>query len=185
MRVVAVPDSRLERLRADWKLKKFSPASVELGDLPAYGGEKFFGTVRDYEALVFVVRAFKNDSVPHPKQRIDWKTDLEDIKTDLVVQDLAVVEKRVEKLEKSVKKPHTSTPPIKGRLEMAPAPPPEPARPGSPAAFGIQETIAAPLVRLAYSPPDQIPFLTAGDKEVRAWTITRGDNAVEAARKIH
>jgi ribosome-binding ATPase YchF (GTP1/OBG family) len=62
---------------------------------------------------------------------------------------------------------------------------PESDRAGFLADFGIQETIAARLVRLAYYLLDQISFLTAGEKEVRAWTITRGDNAVEAARKIH
>lgn len=266
-RVVPVPDVRLERLRADWNPKKFTPATVEIGDLPGYGGEKFWGVVREHEALVIVVRAFKNDSVPHPKQRVDWKKDLEDIKTDLVVQDLSIVEKRAEKLEKSSKKPsktqkdeleelallqrvkpflEAGTPirrakldlkpaevqrlagfqlltlkpslslvnigdeddakalgipdlpalgadhrpddltiAIKGRLEMEVAQLPESDRAGFLADFGIQETIAARLVRLAYYLLDQISFLTAGDKEVRAWTITRGDNAVEAARKIH
>src|SRR5262245_24574873 len=104
VRVVPVPDARLDRLRADWNPKKFTPATVEIGDLPHYGGEGYFQTVQDHEALVCVVRAFKNDSVPHPKQRVDWRKDLDDLATDLVVQDLAVVEKRVEKLERSSKK---------------------------------------------------------------------------------
>jgi len=106
IRVVDVPDPRLERMREDYKPKKFSPAKVEFHDLPAYGGsEKYFGEVRDMDAIVRVVRAFKNPSVPARKDRVDWKADLSDLESDFLIQDLAMVEKRIEKLEKSSKKP--------------------------------------------------------------------------------
>jgi GTP-binding protein YchF len=106
LRVVDVPDPRLDRMRDDYKPKKFSPAKVELHDLPGYGGsEKYFGEVRDMDAIVRVVRAFKNPSVPARKDRVDWKTDLADLEADFLVQDLTMVEKRVDKLEKSSKKP--------------------------------------------------------------------------------
>jgi GTP-binding protein YchF len=106
VRVVDVPDPRLERMREDYNPKKFSPAKVEFHDLPAYGGsDKFFGEVRDMDAIVRVVRAFKNPSVPLRKDRLDWKADLADLEGDFLIQDLAMVEKRVEKLEKSSKKP--------------------------------------------------------------------------------
>ncbi len=106
IRVVDVPDPRLERMREDYKPKKFSPAKVEFHDLPAYGGsEKYFGEVRDMDAIVRVVRAFKNPSVPARKERVDWKADLADLEGDFLIQDLAMVERRVEKLEKSSKKP--------------------------------------------------------------------------------
>lgn len=104
-REVAVPDPRLERLARDWKPKKVTPARVEFLDLPAYGGsEKFFGDARQQEALVRVVRAFGGDAVPHPKDRIDWRADLEDLETDFVLQDLAMVERRVEKLQQTTKR---------------------------------------------------------------------------------
>ena len=51
--------------------------------------------------------------------------------------------------------------------------------------FGIEEVVANRLQRLSYAYLNLISFFTAGDKEVRAWTIHRGDNAVEAAGKIH
>ena len=106
VRVVDVPDPRLERMRNDYKPKKYSPAKVEFHDLPAYGGsDKFFGEVRDMDAIVRVVRAFKNPSVPARKDRVDWKADLADLESDFLIQDLSMVEKRVEKLEKSSKKP--------------------------------------------------------------------------------
>src|SRR5947209_19160760 len=76
VRVVDVPDPRLDRMRADYKPKKFSPAKVEFHDLPAYGGsDKFFREVRDIDAIVRGVRAFKNPSVPARKERVDWKAD--------------------------------------------------------------------------------------------------------------
>lgn len=106
VRVVDVPDPRLDRMRDDYKPKKFSPAKVEFHDLPAYGGsDKFFGEVRDMDAIVRVVRAFKNPSVPARKDRVDWKADLADLEADFLIQDLGMVEKRIEKLEKSSKKP--------------------------------------------------------------------------------
>jgi GTP-binding protein YchF len=106
VRVVQVPDPRLDRMRDDYKPKKFTPATVEFHDLPGYGGsEKYFGEVRDQDALVRVIRAFKNPSVPHPKDRIDWKLDKADLDADFLIQDLAMVEKRIDKLEKSTKKP--------------------------------------------------------------------------------
>jgi ribosome-binding ATPase len=109
VRVIDVPDPRLERMRVDYKPKKYSPAKVEFHDLPAYGGsDKFFGEVRDMDAIVRVVRAFKSPSVPARKERVDWKADLADLESDFLIQDLSMVEKRVEKLEKSSKKPSKS-----------------------------------------------------------------------------
>lgn len=106
VRVVAVPDPRLDRLRDEWKPKKYTPATVEFHDLPGYGGsEKYFGEVRDQDALIRVVRAFKNPSVPANKDRVDWKRDVADLDADFLIQDLSMVEKRIEKLEKSSKKP--------------------------------------------------------------------------------
>lgn len=106
MRTVDVPDPRLERMRVDYKPKKFSPAKVEFHDLPGYGGDKYYGVVRDMDALVVVVRGFKNASVMHPKNRaIDWKNDADDLHADFLIQDMAMVEKRVDKLERSSKKP--------------------------------------------------------------------------------
>src|SRR5579862_4869709 len=106
LRVVAVPDPRLDLMREHYTPKKFTPATVEFHDLPGYGGsEKYFGEVRDQDALIRVVRAFKNPSVPHPKDRVDWKADVADMDADFLIQDLSMVEKRMDKLEKSSKKP--------------------------------------------------------------------------------
>lgn len=105
-RDVAVPDARLDRLAADNQPKKVTPARVEFLDLPGYGGsEKFFGDARQNEALIRVVRAFESSAVPHPEQRVDWRADLADLDTDFVLQDLAMVERRIERLEVSVTKP--------------------------------------------------------------------------------
>lgn len=108
-REVAVPDPRLDRLAKDHDPKKITPARMEFIDMPAYGGDKYFGEVRQQEALVRVVRAFRSEAVPHPKQRAitkdSWRQDVADLDADFVIQDLAMVERRIEKLDKSSKKP--------------------------------------------------------------------------------
>ena len=104
-RDVAVPDARLDRVAADHSTKKITPARVEFLDLPAYGGsEKFFADARQNQALIIVVRAFESGLVPHPNSKIDWKSDLEGIQTDFVLQDLAMIERRIERIEATIKK---------------------------------------------------------------------------------
>lgn len=113
-RDVPVPDARLDRVAKDNNPKKVTPARVEFLDLPGYGGsEKFFADARQNEALIVVVRAFESGMVPHQKDRIDWKADLDDVFTDFVLQDLTMVERRIERLEVSIKK----TKPKKEELE--------------------------------------------------------------------
>ena len=264
LRDVPVPDARLERLREDYQAKKIVPARVEFLDLPGYGGsDKFFGEARTNEALVRVVRAFKSDSVPHPKERVDWKADLLDLDTDFVLQDLIMVERRIERLEKSSKKPtktqkeelaeleifrrvrpslEEGTPlrkvagpaeretlrqygfltlkpslslvnigddddpdalgippvperleadaedvvlPIRARLEAEVAQLDEADRGEFLADFGLAEPIRDVLIRLSYQLLGLQSYLTAGPKEVRAWTVRQGSSAVEAAKVIH
>jgi GTP-binding protein YchF len=266
-RDVAVPDPRLDRLAKDYDSKKIVSARMEFADMPAYGGDKYFGEVRQQEALVRVVRAFKSEAVPHPKQRTGpdaWRKDVEDLDTDFVVQDLSMVERRIEKLEKSSKKPTKTqkeeleelalftkikpgleegvplkkslppeeqrklqmygfltlkpiltlvnmdddgdpaklglppipanvgsgpvdevTIPIKARLEAEVAQLDEADKQTFLADFGLTEPIRDTVIRLAYSLLGLQSFLTAGPKEVRAWTIAKGATAVEAAKAIH
>ncbi|MGE0708076.1 MAG: DUF933 domain-containing protein [Planctomycetota bacterium] len=264
-REVAVPDPRLDRLRDDWQPKKITPARMEILDMPGYGGaEKYFADARQQEALVRVIRAFKDDAIPHPRDRIDWKADRDDLDADFVLQDLAMVERRIEKLEVTSKKPHKRqkeeaeeleifrrlhpslsdgvplkktvepgerealanygfltlkptltlinvgdeddpealgipsapepkpgevvddyTLAIKARLEAEVAQLDEADRAEFLADFGVTEPIRDRLIRLGYALLGLQSFLTGGPKEVRAWTIRRGDTAVQAAKVIH
>ncbi|MFA6636449.1 MAG: redox-regulated ATPase YchF [Candidatus Omnitrophota bacterium] len=103
--VVKVPDERI-----DWLIKAYSPkktvyADIEFVDIP--GGiddssdPKIVSAARETDALVFVVRVFSNPNVPHPNGSIDPARDLGYIKTGLIVNDLSVAEKRVERLRKN------------------------------------------------------------------------------------
>ena len=109
-----VPDARLDRLTAMYNPKKRVPATVEFTDLaaPAAGGGA--GTLVDVtayknaDALVHVVRAFEDPSVPHPAGRVDPARDVQAMEDEVILADLGVAERRLEKLEKDLKKGRTT-----------------------------------------------------------------------------
>lgn len=108
--VVKVPDERLDRLAAIFKPKKIVQADVTYVDLPAppassegrIGTEELpaehLGRLRDSDALLHVVRAFEDPSVPHPLGNVDPWRDLENLDLEFVLADLAIIERRVERL---------------------------------------------------------------------------------------
>jgi hypothetical protein len=111
--VVKVPDERLDRLAAIFKPKKVVQADVTYVDLPAppASHEGHVGTeelpaehlarLRESDALLHVVRAFDDPSVPHPDGPIDPARDLERLDLELILADLAIVERRLERLTTS------------------------------------------------------------------------------------
>ena len=105
-----VPDARLDRLTAMFNPKKRVPATVEFTDLAqaaAAGGAKALVDVANYknaDALVHVVRAFHDPSVPHPSGSVDPGRDAQAMEDELILADLGVVERRLERLEKDLKK---------------------------------------------------------------------------------
>jgi GTP-binding protein YchF len=109
--VVKVPDDRLSRLTVLFKPRREVPADVTYVDLPApaMGADGPRGDIpadqlarlRNADALLHVVRAFGDDAVSHPLSTIDPGRDLEQLELELTLADLAVVEKRVEKLRTS------------------------------------------------------------------------------------
>jgi ribosome-binding ATPase len=106
--VTKVPDDRLDRLAALYNPKKLIHASVEYADVAALSKEAlnetaFAANLRNVDALAHVVRAFENDSVPHVGG-IDPLRDIKNIDFDLIVNDLGQVEKRLERVEKDMKK---------------------------------------------------------------------------------
>src|SRR6186997_2279116 len=105
-----VPDARLDRLTAMYNPKKRVPATVEFTDLalPAgSGGAQALVDVAAYknaDALVHVVRAFDDPSVPHPAGTVDPARDAQAMEDELILADLGVVERRLERMEKDLKK---------------------------------------------------------------------------------
>jgi GTP-binding protein YchF len=106
--VAKVPDERLDRLAALYNPKKLTHASVEYVDLGAIGQEAlkesgYIGHLRQVDALAHVLRAFEDESIPHVGP-IDPLRDIKNVEFDLMVSDLGQIEKRLERVEKDLKK---------------------------------------------------------------------------------
>src|SRR5437867_819226 len=106
--IAKVPDDRLDRLAALFHPKKLTHAAVEYVDVGAIGQEAlkesgYIGHLRTVDALAHVVRAFDDPSIPHVGS-IDPLRDIKNVDFDLIVSDLGQIEKRLERLEKDLKK---------------------------------------------------------------------------------
>jgi ribosome-binding ATPase len=105
-----VPDARLDRLTAMYNPKKRVPATVEFTDLAAAGATgsaKALVDVAAYknaDALVHVVRAFQDPAVPPPSGSVDPARDAQAMEDELILADLGVAERRIERLDKDLKK---------------------------------------------------------------------------------
>jgi GTP-binding protein YchF len=107
--VAKVPDSRVEALAGLFDPPKVTYATVEYVDMPAISKESLrdpnlLASLRVVDAFAHVLRLFASDTVPHEKGSVDPVRDLEDIETELILSDLVVVEKRLERLDKDRKK---------------------------------------------------------------------------------
>lgn len=256
---VEVPDPRLEWLRDLYAPKKYTPARVEFCDLPGIpesavkGKPELLASVRECDALALVIREFPAD--PYGLGAPSPAADLDTLRTEFLLGDLAVTEGRIERIQAKLKRPYKEkaedekelallqrlVPYFEGGegLQELEFPPDEEKRlsgfqflsrkpiivirnvaedvlsqaadPLSDApevrlaatveedlvtleesergdfleAYGIQASARDVLVRAAYKACRAHAFFTAGEDEVRAWTIPLGANAVEAAGKIH
>jgi ribosome-binding ATPase len=259
--VVRVPDARVDRLGELYVPKKTTYATLDVVDSQAMGqeggpakGADLFAGVRNADALVLVVRVFEDASVPHPHTTVDAARDLKDLEAEILLNDMAIVETRLERIVKqkriaksgdlereeavltrckealdketplrelefdkdeervlrgfqllsrkpllvvyNVASGQVFTPPKGERTgvstvvlpcadERDVAQLPEGERAQFREAYGISEDGLVLLVRSAYRLLGLISFLTAGEDEVRAWTIQHGDTAVDAAGAIH
>src|SRR6202795_1697409 len=109
--VAKVPDDRLDRLAALYNPKKLTHASIEYVDVGAIGQDAlkesgYIGHLRQVDALVQGLRAFEGDSIPHVGP-IDPLRDIKNVEFDLMVSDLTQIEKRLERVEKDLKKGRT------------------------------------------------------------------------------
>src|SRR5215831_1600870 len=104
-----VPDARLEALAKLFDPPKVTHATVEYLDFPAISKEalrdpSYLASLRIVDALAHVLRVFESDTVPHEKGSVDAIRDFQDVETELILSDLVVVEKRMERLDKDRKK---------------------------------------------------------------------------------
>jgi ribosome-binding ATPase len=107
--VAKVPDTRLDALGRLFEPPKVTYATVEYVDMPAISKENlrdasYLASLRVVDAFAHVLRLFASDTVPHEKGSVDPLRDMEDVETELILSDFAVVEKRLERLEKDRKK---------------------------------------------------------------------------------
>jgi len=110
--VAKVPDERLDRLATLYKPKKLTHTSVEYVDVGAIGQEAlkdsaYAAHLRNVDALAHVVRAFEDPAVPLVGG-IDPLRDIKNVEFDLMISDLGQIEKRLERLEKDLKKMKTA-----------------------------------------------------------------------------
>ena len=104
-----VPDARLDTLTAMFNPRKRVPATVEFTDMaaPTRAGAQALVDVAGYknaDALVHVVRAFRDPAVPHPSASVDPARDTQVMEDELILADLGVAERRLERIEKDLKK---------------------------------------------------------------------------------
>src|ERR1700756_4337795 len=118
--VAKVPDDRLDRLAALYNPKKLTHTSVEYVDVGAIGQDAlketaYIGHLRQVDALAHVVRVFEDPAVPLVAE-IDPLRDIKNVEFDLKVSDLGQIEKRLERLEKDLKK--MKTPELEKEFEL-------------------------------------------------------------------
>ncbi len=110
--VVSVPDERLEWLSDFYKPKKTTPAVVEFVDIAGLVkgaskgeglGNKFLSNIRTTDAIVHVVRCFEDSNVTHVEGTTDPLRDIEIINLELVMADIEMVERRIDKAQKAMK----------------------------------------------------------------------------------
>ena len=110
--VVAVPDSRLDALAKMYDPEKITPASIEFVDIAGLVkgaskgeglGNKFLSHIREVDAIIHVVRCFENDEIIHVDGSIGPARDIETINTELVLADLDMLDRRIDKAVKAAK----------------------------------------------------------------------------------
>ncbi len=264
-----VPDPRLDELAKIFDPPKITHAVVEYVDMPSISKENlrdpsYLASLRVVDAFAHVLRLFPDETVPHEKGSVDPLRDLEDVETELLLSDLVVVEKRLERVDKDRKKiknpeldhefallekckamleanqplrlldldaeeekrirgfqflsqkpmlyvlnlgeseagklherekeyregplagrKHTSATAVCGKIEAELAElPPEEQRDYL-ASYGLTDSGLERLISATYSLLGLMSFLTAGETEVRAWTIPVHSTAPKAAGAIH
>ena len=106
--VAHVPDERLDRLAAQAGSKRVTPVELRLADYPASFDASGIDRQRlqelaQMDALVLVARAFQNPAVPAPEGGVDAARDIETMQLELTYADLALIERRLERIEPEIR----------------------------------------------------------------------------------
>ena len=110
--IVSVPDERLIALRDMYQPKKFTPAVIEFVDIAGLVkgasrgeglGNRFLSNIRTTDAIVHVVRCFDDPNITHVEGSTDPLRDIEIVNMELVMADIEMVERRIEKSKKAAK----------------------------------------------------------------------------------
>ena len=110
--VVAVPDKRLDKLAEMYNPDKFTPATIEFVDIAGLVkgaskgeglGNKFLSNIRECDAIVHVVRCFDNDDIIHVEGSVDPSRDIETIDIELILSDVEMVTRKLDRLKKALK----------------------------------------------------------------------------------
>lgn len=267
--VAKVPDPRVDALAELYQPPKITYATVEYVDTPSISKENlrdpaYLASLRVADAFAHVLRVFQDETIPHEHGTVDPARDFADVETELILSDLVVVEKRLDRVDKDRKKirnpdldkehellvrckealeadtplrnlvfesedekrirgfqflsqkpmllvlnlgeedaarlheveekyrtgllagkANTAVSAVCGRIEaeLAELPPAE-AREYL-ASYGLSESGLQRIIEATYRLLGTMSFLTAGDTEVRAWTIPINSTAVKAAGAIH
>jgi len=257
--IVEVPDGRLPVLAEIVKTKNIIPAAVEFVDIAGLVagaskgeglGNKFLANIREAAMICHVVRFFDDKNVAHVEGRVDPIADIEIINSELILADLATLEKQkqprlvkdkkeqlrwqaIEKLKQELNQgklanqvdltneerasikplflltdkpivyiantneeklkqgisginfPHNPLIVLSAKMEADLASLSVKDQKEYLAEYNLTEPGLDRLIKTAYDTLGLISFLTAGSKEVRAWTIRKGENAKTAAGTIH
>jgi len=169
--VVEVPDERLKKLAEIIKPEKVTPAVVKFIDIAglvknAHKGEglgnQFLAKIREVEAIIHIIRAFKDESVSHYYGSIDSQRDKEIVDLELELGEIKKPTLYVINQDKVASQ--------EGYLVV-----------NAKAGEGVDE-----LIKEAYRLLGLITFYTIkGGKEVRAWSLKEGSTAFDAAEKVH
>ena len=268
--VVTVPDERLKVLHDMYNSKKTIYTTIEFCDIAGLVkgaskgeglGNKFLGHIREVDAIVHVVRCFEDPNIVHVDGKINPASDIETINTELLLSDMEILERRIQRVSKAAKADKKMQPELDllnriyqwlgegknaramelddeeaefvktldllsykpiiyvanvsdedvvsgdneyvrqvrdiatqenaqvtvicAEIEAEVAELDDDERSLFLQELGIEESGLDKLIKASYALLDLISFLTAGEPEVRAWTIKRGTKAPAAAGKIH
>ncbi|MBE6727743.1 MAG: redox-regulated ATPase YchF [Ruminococcaceae bacterium] len=110
--MVSVPDERLEKLAEIYQPDKFTPAVIEFVDIAGLVkgaskgeglGNKFLSNIREVDAIVHVVRCFEGTDIIHVEGSIDPARDIETINLELILSDIEIAQRRLDRAKKAVK----------------------------------------------------------------------------------
>src|SRR3989338_10730417 len=102
--IVEVPDERADKLAAAFNSVKKIPAIVKFVDIAGLVrgankgeglGNQFLASIREMDAILFVVRCFENANISHVDETIDPLRDMETVQTELILKDLETLQRRL------------------------------------------------------------------------------------------